>query len=258
MRSDLNKLLCERPRHGSSRKFHDVRRLKKAMVDDEVGGRESMTWRHKLSWGDKELAENLAPLWGLVRKNAGRPWDEVYGEICQVFDRRRVINQHIFQHLFDFVETKTYIGEAGVVWVRKSWGSPCPIERGWAEYYVHPVTGLLLKIKKKFDRQQKKGREARKAAEDAKVRRVINKNTELRLRGDVWFVCTLADFPADRREWVKSFGAKEHEGFWVNRPSTAYDQFERKTVQRGCPHARYVAAIRTTSHKELKKHGVIE
>ena len=258
MREDLNKLLCERERHGHKKKFHDVRRLKKAGADDEVAGRESMVKRHNISWNNKEFNENLTPLWGAVRKNVGRPWDKVYGEICQVFDKRKVINQHILQHLLDFVETKTFIGEDGQVWVRRSWGSPCPVkEQSFSKYYVHPTTGLLLEIKKKTLRQEREEVKAKLAAEQAKVRRVIDEDTELRKRGDVWFVCTLADFPPDERVWQKATYGKEHQGYWLNRAGTAYDQFEQKTVARGYGKERYVAAIRTASHKELKKHGII-
>jgi hypothetical protein len=52
----------------------------------------------------KELNEYLNPLVRYLAKNCGRPWDKVYSEICENMDRRGAVQDHIFQHLFDYVE----------------------------------------------------------------------------------------------------------------------------------------------------------
>jgi hypothetical protein len=56
-------------------------------------------------WDDrKQLNEYLTPLVRYLKKNCGRPWDKVYSEICENMDRRGIVQDHIFQHLFDYVE----------------------------------------------------------------------------------------------------------------------------------------------------------
>lgn len=41
------------------------------------------------------LTDKLAPLDRYLQKNAGRPWDKVYSELCQRFDRRTLKGHHL-------------------------------------------------------------------------------------------------------------------------------------------------------------------
>ena len=112
MRQDLNKQLCERERLGHSLKYRDYRH--KRDYNDYLGEegenllqREGMKTRY--GWNRKSFNENLNPLYGLIRKNAGRPWDTFYSELCEVFDTRSVINGHILQHLLQYVNTPCFV-----------------------------------------------------------------------------------------------------------------------------------------------------
>lgn len=261
MRKDLNKQLCEHERHGSDRKFREVRRSKAFDIQDEdgpVGGRESMTKRHNVGWRNKEFAENFAPLWGVIRKNANRPWDKVYGELCEVFDRRSVINQHILTHLFDFVETKTYLNDDGEVWVRPSYGHPHALG-GSSEYYVHPKTGLLLKNPKYRNwRVAQKEKAAKKAAEALKTHRVIDDKMELFCINDVWFIAEMKPCPNEYTSEQVKYGAyhKPHQTYLKKTYTPCYDVIKEGYV---CfPTPKYAASKKTASHKELKKYGIVK
>ena len=107
MRKDMDKVLVTTPRIGSSRKNGEVissRRLEREGRYDDLPSYSSMKPKDKSWWGRKELNEYLNPLIRYLAKNCGRPWNNVYSEICENMDRRGVVQDHIFQHLFDYVK----------------------------------------------------------------------------------------------------------------------------------------------------------
>lgn len=265
MRKDLQKLLCEQERNGSSRKYKEVRRKKefKDLEDPEFNaGVEGMKVRYIRGHGNlaKSFSENFAPLWGIIRKNAGRKWDDVYSELSQVFDMRNHVNAHILVHLWDFVERNTWF-EDGQVWVLSY--SRTELAETSCEYYVHPVTGILTKSKEYETYNQ--GARRRKEEREAKKREtciVVNNSLELR-RVDVdspWFVCTIK-----RLAWPKGVSvykeysstySKRKRGYWTTEypPITAIDAWTGKKVERyGVD---YCVSRRSASKKDLKNAGI--
>ena len=91
---------------------------------------------HALRGGRKQLNENLAPLRRYLERQVGRPWSKVYSEIARHLRVDNAVQQHVRDHLRDFVAMKPRriahpwrVG--GVLW--------------WQPLYVHPVTGLLCR-----------------------------------------------------------------------------------------------------------------
>ena len=107
------------------------------------GHREGMRLRHNIRGDTKSLNENLNPLWGFVHKSVGRPWNKVYGEICAVFDKRSVINQHILVHLEEHVEINTFEGEDGQLYFHPGYGQATPATHWNVRYYVDSRDGIL-------------------------------------------------------------------------------------------------------------------
>ena len=112
----------------------------------------------KVRSGDtKWQDDNLGPLIRFLEKNEGQFWDKVYSKLCQQMDKSNVIGQHLFDHMEDFVETNVFF-ENGRLMVNTSWG---PEELGtrhfwWrAQFYVHPKSGQLLKVKRKKKKRKK-------------------------------------------------------------------------------------------------------
>lgn len=131
MRDDMNKLLCEHERQGSSNCYHQVRNKRNLDRDPdmlEVGGKEGMKYRHKRAKGVgwKSFGENLNPLYGWIRKQVNRPWDKAYSELCTTFDMRNTINQHILVHLFERIEINTVWLNGKICWLDENHGG------GWA------------------------------------------------------------------------------------------------------------------------------
>ena len=86
MRSDMAKVVTERPRRGHgnpSKKWG--RRLRKHEYDAEDHGptRAAIARRHQYGWNAKEFSDLLGPLRRYLHKQVGRPWDKVWSEITR-------------------------------------------------------------------------------------------------------------------------------------------------------------------------------
>lgn len=268
MREDLNKLLCERERPRSYDHYCNYRNLERfnslhdVPYDDEdfaepftgigSGSRESMKYRY--GWDSKSFNENLNPLWGVIRKNVGRKWDKVYSELCQVFDKRSVINQHILTHLFQTVEINVVV-EDGELWVTQRYRSaPVQLRDSDVEYYVDPRDGILkFNAHRKSYRTVRREREAAEKAAKAKVLRVIDANTELHLINGVWFEVKFVSFEGTRTtKMVNNVWSKTSHMKTVIEYPYRYDVLKKTLVS----DARVAVSKRTVSHKVLKRHGL--
>jgi hypothetical protein len=106
MRKDMDKVLVTTPRIGSDWKNGETKKSRRLETEgkyDDLPSYSSMKPKD-FSWDRKSLNEYLNPLTRYLAKNCNRPWDKVYSEICENMDRRGVVQAHIFQHLFDYVE----------------------------------------------------------------------------------------------------------------------------------------------------------
>lgn len=203
MRDDFNKQLTERERIGHKRKFGDIRNAKanKALDEDMSGGKESIHTRRRhakgMNGGRKSFNENLNPLKNFLRDNVGRPWDKVYSEITSKFDKRKVINNHILEHLFQYVELNVHIvdGKPHTVarW-RSSDSEYVPItwnSHHYPTYYVDPRDGILKKPKVGMTRKQRTAQQAADTLKaQQKVYRRIDDDNHLILKDGIWWVYT--------------------------------------------------------------------
>lgn len=284
MRSDFNRVLTEDPRRGSRTKFREYRRAKgNAVFDDEFsGGKESMMKRRRIAKGErKSFGDLLGPLEGWVFKQVGKNWDDVYSEVCRLFDRRSQIKDHVHQHIFrDFVETNTKFID-GKVCVFDRWNGWVPIEKRFRRnFYVHPVTGVLCNAEKQGEPGSAKKAEAEKQEHLNRVFRAHNKDAHLYFEGGLWWVYFLADRPqpqlkyvcplwwsnVERERWeTMTLAEREREGqpIWVR---AAVNPLQAPAVSYGtrywqarsmCPNDRYYFAKRVASRKILKAHGLV-
>jgi hypothetical protein len=148
MRPDLDKCTTECYRRGAGSLEHTYKIKFGGKVkfnpdpeheyENERGGfHSSARRRHK---EHKDFGDKLGALRGNVRKNVGRPWDDVFSEFCASLDRRGVSGYHIWTHLKYEVELNTVLLDGKVYYSTKK-----PGYRGGEVdgYYVHPVTGIL-------------------------------------------------------------------------------------------------------------------
>lgn len=285
MRKDLNKQLCERERRGGYRKHHAFRRAKAYQPDWDVedgGGPKSEGMKRRYGYNGKDFNENLKPLQGQVRKAVGRPWNKFYSELCQVFDKRSVINQHILQHLYDFISIDVYEDEEGVLRLRDPVYKNGKLSESFIEYYVDPRDGII-KRNRAYRTWRTKSREREKLARKQReaIFRELPDGSVLHLINDVWFHFTKEDAPIGWFEYVKPPGKDLFKTSWMSSPKPweRLSELERVTIghktfrgqtardcltgehvftERGNPTVRYHASKRTASHKLLKKAGVVE
>ncbi|HEY9790372.1 MAG TPA: hypothetical protein V6D22_08235 [Candidatus Obscuribacterales bacterium] len=139
MRSDMYKVIVERPRAGGSRRRPDKGRLAQKLDHDVENCRhnESMKFRWRLN--RKSLNENLKPLYRFIHSQIGRPWNDVFSEICEHISVNSTVQKHVRDHIDDFVCHHAVMVEGKPY----SFGRYRKFGPVWEDFYVHPDTGIL-------------------------------------------------------------------------------------------------------------------
>jgi hypothetical protein len=178
-RSDMHKIVVERERGGSTEKNRKWgKRLPYAPDSDynEEIQFASSARRRQYGWSCKWLSDVLRPLQGYLRKNLGRPWDKVYGELRQGLDVRKVTGMHIFDHVKGMVATECYVDADGTV-------REVIKDREVTGFFVHPKSGLLRCVASPSRRQRKKN--DLQAQQINEIR--LDRNTSYRLLEGQWY-----------------------------------------------------------------------
>jgi hypothetical protein len=144
MREDMSKVVVERPRRGhslpSGKTRLRIRHYDPEKDYEDLPKRVSGSRSKYICAGEiKYFSDLLSPLRRFLRKNVGRPWDKVYGEMKESLDDRKVTGRHVFEHIDREIETHPLIGDDGELYILEYDGRLWPI-RG---FYVDPRTGLL-------------------------------------------------------------------------------------------------------------------
>jgi hypothetical protein len=236
--------------------------------DEDLPQREGIRKPYRRQQIAKDFGENLSPLFRWLDKQVGRPWDKVYSELCTTFDMRKTINQHILQHVNGYVERDTLMEGSRVVtrWRDNSLHDVYGL-------YVHPVTGLLRKAKKRGPSARQK--EAASQREALQVRRQVGPSRWLVKYEGHWYFVELADIPK-REKRVREIrlidGTVKTEEFWHD-PTVHDVLFRVSNVPRYLPRqqvdlrtlshryygrsGQYAVSKQQASHQDLKRHGVI-
>lgn len=149
------------------------------------------------------MNENLAPLKRYLERQVDRPWNKVYSDIRATIDARSTVQQHILQHIRDFVAIDTdwvETPDGSAVLIRGRW--PCKdtlLKDANIALFVHPRTGILLRNRHfvSWDQRVKQQREKKKAQESVD-RRNIDAYRQLRRIDGIWYEVTLGQLPAPR------------------------------------------------------------
>ena len=195
MREDMFKVIVERPRTGGS--FSKKGRFDAGNPDEDSPAREALHKFRRTKW----LNENLSPLERYLHSQVGRPWDRVYSEICERIDRRSTVQQHIHQHIGDFVamQVSRVGGELVYQW---RYGPPRPLAgRGAPALYVDPRT-RLLRTNGAMEKARMSAWAEYYAKRDAPPadRRRVAPGIELQRIGGVWYEVRLESDPSGKAE----------------------------------------------------------
>lgn len=233
MRTDMFKVIVERPRRWKGSDDY-ARRLRR---DFDGPPRLGM----RAGYGYRDLNENLNPLQRYLRSQVGRPWDKVYSEIASTIDRRNTVQQHVYQHLHQFVAIKVAWQDGRLIDLGAYYG----IDKVGQELYVDPRTGLLRRNKGYRTWAQRSRERARE--HEAKVnarKRIVDDVTQLHLIDDEWYEIRFAPLPTGEER---------------------FDVLRKKmTAELDHSHARaqgygrvYAATKRQLSHREKKCYGLL-
>ncbi len=205
MRGDMPKLLVERPRRGGS--GERLRRNKTAREDNVALSKVGLKRDAQLRGGFKSLNENLAPLKRYLEGQVDRPWAKVWSEICENLKPSNTVQQHVRDHIPDFVAIKTS-WRAGEIWVHER-GAPVRLKDSHTRLFVDPKSGLLCR--NKHWRSWRAARNARAAAQakalEARMR-IVSEKVQLHLVADCWWEVTLATVPTVVKAVETPLGAR--------------------------------------------------
>lgn len=234
MRSDMAKVLVERPRVGGCGKErirqnrHLTRQVcKNIPFDDDwdtpdFRGMKRVHTSKPNSYDDKkQLNENLNPLRRFLNSRIGQSWDKVYSEIMSGLNLNNAVQFHVWQHLINFgeVQTKTYmegnaVMAAGVI-------GPENLTRSTyrEEFYVDPRDGTLRKTK----RESSKYRRDKSPSNDGyyDLKKPLLQYHKI---GEVWYEFKLREATAEEKkqksfgETVRDFNDKTMKWEWKWRP----------------------------------------
>jgi hypothetical protein len=232
MREDMFKVIVERPRRG----WRVPRARGRLAGEDDLPTKIGVR-RHGVLTGNctKTLNENLGPLERYLGRQVGRPWNDVYSEICATLAPGHTVKEHVRQHIRDFVMRDIAIGRDGA-WI-------CPGRRRsgvrdrlwWQRYYVDPEDGLLKESAKLWKTQGLDPNPWRrpKPVPDPNVRFFADPMCELRCIDGVWY-----EIGYDRV---------------LDALASVFDLVERKLVPQKSRHA---VAKRQLSRGELRAFGL--
>ncbi len=197
MRSDMSKVIVERPRlgGGGTRKGRPPRDL------DDLPKRQGLRRAAKQSGSWKELNENLQPLRRYLHSQVGRPWDNVWSDICAHLRPTSAVQQHVRDHVFDFVATEVFPLD-GEVYVRgRALGSASPLRESWFELWVDPRTGILRHNRHRQTNRQRQAARRRQQEQELRKRMVaVNDRRQYHLLADGgWWEVTLDSVPTSNR-----------------------------------------------------------
>jgi hypothetical protein len=100
MRANMSCVIVERPRRSG---FNHRGRPSRSRISP---AHEGMRGPHLRSGGAKELNENLSPLRRYLEREVGRAWNKVYSEIATHLRADNTVQQHVRDHLHNFVAIK--------------------------------------------------------------------------------------------------------------------------------------------------------
>ena len=255
MREDMYKVIVERPRR---RKDGDANA--KRLRSDWDG---PMRLGTRAGYGYRSLNENLAPLRRYLHAQIGRPWNKVFSEISAGIDRRNTVQQHIHQHIRDFIAVNVEVRGGHLVNLADRWGFLRTDLGISQELYVDPRTGLIRRNKDYCSwRRHAAERRRRERTEIAARRRIVDERSVLLLLDDVWYLVEVAMMPQTRVVQNITDGKPR-------RQTTAeprYDAVLRRNVSRvvdgdlrECNHLYgssdlYAVSKRQLSKREIKAH----
>lgn len=197
MRDDMAKVIVERPRVGGEK----VTKGRTPRDLDNLPACKGLRRAVQEAGDWKELNENLAPLRRYLASQVGRPWNKVWSEICANLRPTSTVQQHVRDHVFDFVAIRNLRVSGGELYVGGGWRGPVPLAQSRYELWVDPRSGILRRNRGRD--HYRKARVDQKKDHQKKLRvRMVAVSQELQyhcLDDGGWWEVKLAPAPTEKR-----------------------------------------------------------
>lgn len=180
----MYKVIVERPRKGK----HPYAPAEKLRNDPDGPSFLGM----RAGYGHPGLNENLRPLRRFLEAQVGRPWNKVFAEISRGIDRRNTVQQHIYQHLDDFIAVQAQWRNGEIVDLKDGFNR---YPRWRQTLFVDPRTGLIRKKPGPSRTQLRREQEERDRASVSARRRVLSADLWLMRLDDQWYEVRIAPLP---------------------------------------------------------------
>lgn len=144
----LSEIVIERPRGGMRISLSKLQGFKKQLHQlTEEASQDGLLSPYLIKPRNKSkyLSDHLGPLRRFLRSCIGRPWNDVYSELCQRLDHNTMAGQHVLDHVQDYVEQHVELID-GIPY-RKSRRQYRLAQSYRFQLYVHPHTGILCDAK---------------------------------------------------------------------------------------------------------------
>lgn len=164
--------------------------------------------RNHTGWGF-QFGDRLNPLYGFLKKNVGRPWGDVFSEICEHADARNVRGRHLREHVYSYVA-----GSGGQEGGSFRW-------RHW-DFYIDD-DGLLC-----YNDWRRKWRSADRKQDPDNCK--IGNNAYGRING-CWFQIWYESVEKSRERWNYLLNRKEIE-YYSEEVRVRQKQLARKELRR--------------------------
>jgi len=262
VRTDMKKVLTERPRRGGIYSYKDFRSRENHGDPDHLPRCQGM--RFPYGYDRKNFSDLLGPLKAYLRNSVGRRWDDIYSEISQVVGSGNTVDQHLRDHVMMEVETDTFVVDGHVYTLGSRYN------RGFAPphgLYVDPVDGVLRwweRPRATYPKQKQVNGVWYTCGDDGilyppKENRVYRKGAIylIKLLPDdqqavqidgIWYLVEWAETPPPvDREYIDGERIMRRRVYFPR-----FDFLRRDMVQEG----RYAAGKRQMSSRDLRKHGL--
>ena len=138
MLKDVKKGILERPKANRAGESNTPR--EKAMIVGDAGERINDSANHTRQKGQKLRNTRFNVLERFLIRNIGKPWDDVFAEICKNSDPRTLGGSEARERIKSIVTTDCWI--QGNQILAHGWRGNAEAVKG---LYVHPKTGLLAR-----------------------------------------------------------------------------------------------------------------
>lgn len=187
----IEAIVIERPRTGGRIKSPkgEKKALEKLTREASIDGLLCPYLHKRGRYRTKYFSDNLSPLRRWLRSQVGRPWDEVYSQLCRRLDTRTLSGQHIFSHVWDYVERYVVFVD-GIPYSKEDTRYPLVKTYRYERdrFYVHPESGILCQVKALPPK--------RKSKPEVSDRIRLDAFREYRQIEGIWYEITFRPFPA--------------------------------------------------------------